>query len=157
LFILVTVHLNNLCFSSYNSLLEGDGMNHAFSLLIMLPFIGTLLGYLNHNWYPASVFGGDVLPYYSGMTLAVAAMLGHFPKSLFLLMLPQLINFIYSLPQLFKIVPIPRHRLPRVNPKTGFLRPSKVAPNDERNNMTLLCLAVKWCKFVNFNVNNKFY
>jgi UDP-N-acetylglucosamine--dolichyl-phosphate N-acetylglucosaminephosphotransferase len=112
-------------------------MNHAFSLLIMLPFIGTLLGYLNHNWYPASVFGGDVLPYYSGMTLAVAAMLGHFPKSLFLLMLPQLINFIYSLPQLFKIVPIPRHRLPRVNPKTGFLRPSKVAPNDERNNMTL--------------------
>ena len=41
----------------------------------MLPFITTLLGYLNHNWYPASVFGGDILPYYSGMTLAVAAML----------------------------------------------------------------------------------
>ena len=121
-------------------------MNHAFSLLIMLPFIGTLLGYLNHNWYPATVFGGDVLPYYSGMTLAVAAMLGHFPKSLFLLMLPQLINFIYSLPQLLKIVPIPRHRLPRVNQQTGFLEPSKVAPNDDRNNMTLLCLAVKWCK-----------
>ena len=72
-------------------------------------------------------------------------MLGHFPKSLFLLMVPQLLNFLYSLPQLFKIVPIPRHRLPRVNPETGFLRPSKVAKGDNRDNMTLLCLAVKWC------------
>jgi UDP-N-acetylglucosamine--dolichyl-phosphate N-acetylglucosaminephosphotransferase len=85
--------------------------------------------------YPAKVFGGDVMPYYSGMTLAVSAMLGHFPKSLFLLMLPQLLNFLYSLPQLFKCIPIPRHRLPRVNLKTGFLRPSKVAPDGKTKNI----------------------
>ena len=52
-------------------------------------------------------------------------------------MLPQLLNFIYSLPQLFKFVPIPRHRLPRIDLQTGFLRPSKVADNDERDNMTV--------------------
>ena len=84
------------------------------------PFIGTMLGYLNFNWFPARVFGGDVLPYYGGMTLAVAGILGHFSKSLFLLMIPQLLNFVYSLPQLIKIVPIPRHRLPRVD-KVSFL------------------------------------
>ncbi len=131
--------------SRTDSLLEGDGLNHLFSLLLMLPFVGTMLGYLRHNWFPARVFGGDVLPYYAGMTLAVSAILGHFSKSLLLLMLPQVVNFLYSLPQLCKIVPIPRHRLPRVDPATGYLRASKVAPGDSRSNMTLLCAAVTLC------------
>lgn len=114
------MNLLELAWRGPDALLDGDGMNHAFSLLLMLPFIGTMLGYLNFNWYPARVFGGDVLPYYGGMTLAVAGILGHFSKSLFLLMIPQLLNFAYSLPQLIKIVPIPRHRLPRVD-KVGFV------------------------------------
>lgn len=139
------MNLLELAWRGPEALLDGDGMNHAFSLLLMLPFIGTMLGYLNFNWFPARVFGGDVLPYYSGMTLAVAGILGHFSKSLFLLMIPQLLNFVYSLPQLFKIVPIPRHRLPRVDKKTGFMRASKVAPGDSRSNMTLLCAAVTLC------------
>ena len=109
------MNLLELAWRGPDALLDGDGMNHAFSLLLMLPFIGTMLGYLHFNWYPARVFGGDVLPYYGGMTLAVAGILGHFSKSLFLLMIPQLLNFVYSLPQLFKLVPIPRHRLPRVD------------------------------------------
>lgn len=33
----------------------------------------------------------------------------------------QVLNFAYSLPQLFKIVPCPRHRLPRFDPATGLL------------------------------------
>ena len=77
------------------------------------------------------------------MTLAVSAVLGHFSKSLLLLMLPQILNFVYSLPQLFKLVPIPRHRLPRVDPRTGRLRASRVAPGDPRANMTLLCAALR--------------
>ncbi|CAJ0593197.1 unnamed protein product [Cylicocyclus nassatus] len=28
-------------------------------------------------------------------------------------------NFLYSLPQLFKLVPCPRHRLPKFNPETN--------------------------------------
>lgn len=38
---------------------------------------------------------------------------GHFTKSLLLFFLPQLLNFLLSLPQLFGLVPCPRHRLPK--------------------------------------------
>ncbi len=47
------------------------------------------------------------------MTLAVVAILGHFSKTLILFFIPQTLNFLYSVPQLFKLVPCPRHRLPR--------------------------------------------
>jgi len=94
-------------------MLSGDGKNHLFSLMIMIPFIATSLGLLRYNFYPASVFVGDVYPYYAGMCFATASILGHFSKSLLLFMLPQLINFAYSLPQLLGMVPCPRHRLPR--------------------------------------------
>jgi len=76
------------------------------------------------------------------MTIAAAAILGHFSKSLLFLIMPQILNFLYSVPQLFHLVPIPRHRLPKVNLKTGFREASKVAPNDTRSNMTLICLAL---------------
>lgn len=49
---------------------------------------------------------------------------------------PQIFNFVYSLPQLFRIVPCPRHRLPVVDPKTGLLRP-KDAPDWNLVNLTL--------------------
>mmetsp|Transcript_16062 Transcript_16062/g.18176 ORF Transcript_16062/g.18176 Transcript_16062/m.18176 type:complete len:440 (+) Transcript_16062:158-1477(+) len=128
---------------SQDDILSGDGKNHLFSLMLMLPFISTSFALLKFNFYPAKVFVGDVYPYYAGMTLAVSAILGHFAKSLLLLMIPQLLNFLYSLPQLFHLVPIPRHRLPRVNLKTGYLETSKVAPNDSRSNMTLLNVALR--------------
>uniref|UniRef100_A0A7S3LLJ7 UDP-N-acetylglucosamine--dolichyl-phosphate N-acetylglucosaminephosphotransferase n=4 Tax=Aplanochytrium stocchinoi TaxID=215587 RepID=A0A7S3LLJ7_9STRA len=128
---------------SQEDILSGDGRNHLFSLMLMLPFISTSLALLKFNFYPAKVFVGDVYPYYAGMTLATSAILGHFAKSLFLLMVPQLLNFVYSLPQLFHFVPIPRHRLPKINLKTGFVEASKVAPNDDRANMTLLCAALR--------------
>lgn len=56
---------------------------------------------------------GDTFTYFSGMTLAVAGILGHFSETLLLFFIPQIINFVYSVPQLFKWVPCPRHRLPR--------------------------------------------
>jgi UDP-N-acetylglucosamine--dolichyl-phosphate N-acetylglucosaminephosphotransferase len=66
---------------------------------------------------------------------------GHFSKTLLLFFVPQvrggaacalrvsdpsghvaqIINFLYSIPQLIGIVPCPRHRLPKYNPKTGKL------------------------------------
>jgi len=63
--------------------------------------------------YPSSVFVGDSYTYFAGMTLAVAGIQGHFSKTLMLFFLPELINFALSLPQLFKLVPCPRHRVPK--------------------------------------------
>ncbi|KRY21617.1 putative endochitinase [Trichinella patagoniensis] len=67
-----------------------------------------------YHMYPASVFVGDTFCYFSGMLFAVVGILGHFSKTLMLLFLPQIFNFIFSLPQLFRIIPCPRHRLPNV-------------------------------------------
>lgn len=130
--------------------------HHLFSAMIMLSFIGVTLALLKHNWYPASVFVGDTFCYFAGMTFAVVGILGHFSKTLLLFFIPQVLNFLYSTPQLFKIVPCPRHRLPRFNPKTGLMEPStfeckssqfrylKKKPDDtEVANMTIINLTLQ--------------
>ena len=86
--------------------------NNLFSLYLMLPFLGTSLALLRHNWYPSKVFVGDTYCYFAGMTFAVAGILGHNTKTMLLFFLPQLLNFVYSVPQLFRIIPCPRHRMP---------------------------------------------
>lgn len=93
--------------------LSGAGKNHLFSLMVMLPFVTTSFALLQRNFYPAQVFVGDIYPYYAGMALATTAILGHYAKSFILLMIPQVVNYLYSCPQLFGLVPNPRHRLPR--------------------------------------------
>ncbi|XP_051748575.1 UDP-N-acetylglucosamine--dolichyl-phosphate N-acetylglucosaminephosphotransferase isoform X1 [Ctenopharyngodon idella] len=102
--------------------LNGDYRDdHVFSLYFMIPFFFTTLALFYHNWYPSSVFVGDTFCYFAGMTFAVVGILGHFSKTMLLFFIPQVINFIYSLPQLFHIIPCPRHRLPRLQPDTGKL------------------------------------
>jgi UDP-N-acetylglucosamine--dolichyl-phosphate N-acetylglucosaminephosphotransferase len=98
--------------------------NHLFSAMIMLSFVGVTLALVKHNWYPASVFVGDTFCYFAGMTFAVVGILGHFSKTLLLFFIPQVMNFVWSVPQLFKFVPCPRHRLPRFNAETGLMEPS---------------------------------
>jgi len=98
--------------------------NHLFSAMIMISFVAVTLGLLKHNWYPANVFVGDTFCYFAGMTFAVVGILGHFSKTLLLFFIPQIMNFLWSVPQLFKIVPCPRHRLPGFNPSTGLMEPS---------------------------------
>jgi len=95
--------------------------NHLFSAMVMLSFVGVTIALLKHNWYPASVFVGDTFCYFAGMTFAVVGILGHFSKTLLLFFIPQILNFLWSTPQLFKFVPCPRHRLPRYNPDTGLM------------------------------------
>ena len=92
--------------------------NHMFSLTIMLPFLFCTLALLRHNQFPSVVFVGDTFCYCAGMTFAVVGILGHFSKTLMLFFIPQLINFVLSIPQLIGIVHCPRHRLPRFNHKT---------------------------------------
>jgi len=67
-------------------------------LIIILPYIFTALALYKHNHYPSKVFVGDVFCYWSGMVFAVSGILGHFSKTLMLFCIPQLINFIYSIP-----------------------------------------------------------
>lgn len=98
--------------------------SHLFSIYLLLPFIGVSLALLKHNWFPAKVFVGDTYCYFAGMVFAVVGILGHFSKTLLLLFIPQIFNFIYSAPQLFALVPCPRHRMPRFNARTGLLEPS---------------------------------
>ena len=130
--------------------------NQLFAALLIMPFIGTSLALLRFNWFPASVFVGDTFCYFSGMTFAVVAIHGHFSKTILLLFLPQVFNFIYSIPQLFKMIPCPRHRLPAVDPETHLLKCSifackkeeykwfKIRPNDETcPNYTLICLVLR--------------
>lgn len=54
------------------------------------------------------------------MLFSVAAIQGHFSITLLLFMTPQVFNFVYSTPQLFHLIPCPRHRMPKLN-KNGLI------------------------------------
>ncbi|EDV32068.1 uncharacterized protein Dana_GF14223 [Drosophila ananassae] len=95
--------------------------SHIFSIYLMLPFAATTLALWKFNKYPSQVFVGDTYCYFAGMTFAVVGILGHFSKTLLLFFLPQVLNFLYSTPQLFHFVPCPRHRLPKYDSKTDLL------------------------------------
>lgn len=88
------------------------------SLYFLIPFTVCTAVLFKFNKYPAKVFVGDTFCYWAGMTLAVVSILGHFSKTLMLFLIPQIFNFLYSIPQLFHFVPCPRHRLPKFDPKT---------------------------------------
>ncbi|CAB5345716.1 unnamed protein product [Rhizophagus irregularis] len=99
---------------------------HLFSLYFILPFIGVSFGLIIYNWYPSEVFVGDTYCYFAGMTFAVVGILSHFSKTVLLFFIPQIFNFIYSCPQLFRLIDCPRHRLPRFNPSENKLEYSRV-------------------------------
>jgi UDP-N-acetylglucosamine--dolichyl-phosphate N-acetylglucosaminephosphotransferase len=119
---------------------------HLFSLYFMLPLVGVCLGFLFHNWcvgfpavpshhrptltlihrtnrYPSRAFPGDTLCYVTGMAFAVVGIQAHFSKTLLLFFLPQIFNFILSCPQLFGLMPCPRHRVPRYEPTRTLRNP----------------------------------
>lgn len=139
-----------------------SAQNHLFSLLLILPFIGATLGLLRYNWFPSQVFVGDTFTYFAGMTFAVVGILGHFSKTLLLFFAPQIINFLYSLPQLIGIVPCPRHRLPVLNEATGKMEGVRshlnlvnlwlnvFGPKDERQLCTELLFFQGFCCIVGF-------
>lgn len=105
--------------------INGEFRNaHVFSLYFMLPFVGVSSALFYYNRYPAKVFVGDTFCYFAGMTFAVVAILGHFSKTMLLFFMPQVFNFLFSVPQLFRFIPCPRHRLPRYNMETEKLEQS---------------------------------
>ena len=100
--------------------------NHLFSMYFLIPYVATSCALHYHNWYPANVFVGETFCYFSGMTFAVVAILGHFSKTMMLFFIPQTLNFLYSIPQIFRFIPCPRYRLPKYNEETDRLEISTV-------------------------------
>jgi len=98
---------------------------HTFSLFFLIPFVAVSIPLLWYNWYPAEVFVGDSFCYFAGMTFAVVGILGHFSKTLLLFFIPQIFNFLYSCPQIFKLIECPRHRLPSYDENNNILYASR--------------------------------
>jgi len=115
--------------------------SHLLTLYVLLPFVAVSVAVYIHNRYPARVFVGDTYCYVAGMTFACVAITAHFSKTLLLLLIPQIVNFIYSVPQLFHLVPCPRHRLPKFNARTGLREPSVTEWPPERPPSKLLTTA----------------
>eukprot|EP01059_Diplonema_ambulator_P000797 TRINITY_DN10642_c0_g1_i1.p1 TRINITY_DN10642_c0_g1~~TRINITY_DN10642_c0_g1_i1.p1 ORF type:complete len:397 (+),score=71.18 TRINITY_DN10642_c0_g1_i1:55-1245(+) len=115
-----------------HNIIQLQGSNwrpNLISFVLCLPYITCCLALWKFNKYPSKVFVGDSFTYFSGICLSVMAITGHFTKTLMLFFIPQLINFAISLPQLFGIIPCPRHRVPKWNPATDKLSPSYATPN----------------------------
>ncbi|KAL5280921.1 DPAGT1 family protein [Megaselia abdita] len=100
---------------------NSEATQHAFSIYFIMPFLAASLALWKFNKYPSRVFVGDTFCYFAGMTFAVVGIIGHFSKTLLLFFIPQIFNFLYSVPQLFRFVPCPRHRLPKYDPETDLL------------------------------------
>lgn len=124
-------------------------MEHLFSLYFMIPFIACTLPILIRNWYPAEIFVGDTLCYFAGMTFAVVGIIGHFSKTMLLFFIPQIVNFLLSVPQLFHFIPCPRHRLPTLDPKLNKLNPSE-AVFKKRDLKTLGWLMLRFFSLTKF-------
>ncbi|KAK7690330.1 hypothetical protein QCA50_006987 [Cerrena zonata] len=115
---------------------------HLFSLYFMLPLVGVCAGFLYHNWYPARAFPGDTLCYVTGMAFSVVGIQAHFSKTLLLFFIPQIFNFLLSCPQLFGLVPCPRHRVPRFDRETGLLYPSRAGVTESKKPLSKLALLI---------------
>ena len=74
---------------------------------------------LFYNWYPANVFVGDSWCYLSGMFFVAVAR--HETEQLALIMWPQILNTILSIPELTGLRDCPRHRMPKYDPESDTL------------------------------------
>lgn len=99
---------------------------HLYSFYMLLPLFAVTLALHMWNRYPSRVFVGDCFCYFAGMSFASVGILGRMSKTVLLFFIPQIINFVYSCPQLFKLVPCPRHRMPRYDSERDVLLPSMV-------------------------------
>ncbi|CAG9309933.1 DPAGT1 [Blepharisma stoltei] len=161
-FIEITLHINDQIYTQ-----------HLLSASLLIPFIFNTLALLKYNKYPSKVFVGDTFCYFAGMTLAMAGILGHYSKTLLLFFIPQILNFIFSIPQLIGIVPCPRHRLPKYDPRTDTLEcvPTHftlinfvlwvTGPQHEKNLSTaLICFQIMCCAlgfYIRYEISQIFY
>jgi len=82
--------LSTLGYISYNT-----GQAHA--ALIAFCFVAALLAFLFFNWYPAKVFGGNILTYSIGTVIAIVAILGNNERAALILFIPYFIEFLLKM------------------------------------------------------------
>ncbi|CBF70631.1 hypothetical protein AN5888.2 [Aspergillus nidulans FGSC A4] len=104
------------CPNSINMLAGINGVEVAQSLVIaVLLMINDALYLITPSRHPATdshLFSLYFLLPFVGVSLALLCH-NWYPSKIF--------NFVYSVPQLFHIIPCPRHRLPKFNAKTGLV------------------------------------
>ncbi|KAI5189235.1 UDP-N-acetylglucosamine--dolichyl-phosphate N-acetylglucosaminephosphotransferase [Nematocida minor] len=93
--------------------------DNALSILLCLSLFSSTLGLFIWNRFPSRCFVGDTFCYFSGCSFLCIGLLGGFLKTIFLFCTPQFINFLISMPQLIKILPCPRHRMPGIIELSG--------------------------------------
>jgi len=98
---------------------------HVLCIILLMPFLAVSYALWKFNRYPSRVFVGDSYTYFAGIVLAVAGVSGVYSKTLMLFFMPQLINFILSIPQLLHVIPCPRHRVPTWIADRDVLRNSR--------------------------------
>ena len=103
---------------------EAYRINQIQSLVLMLPFLGVSFALLYENWFPSRLFVGDTFAYFAGSLFIAVSVVGHFSKMAVLFLIPQALNFVYSIPQLFRWLPIPRHRMPDYDPTRDVVQAS---------------------------------
>ena len=79
-----------LSFLSYVAYLTGN----AWLGIVGLSMVACLLAFLIFNWYPARLFGGDVLTYSIGSLIVAMAIIGNFEKIAFIVFIPYIIEMI---------------------------------------------------------------
>ena len=109
--IAIAMIINNILEIISSDKISGD--SNLFSNSLLIPLVGCCFALIKYNCYPSRVFIGDTFCYFAGMTLAVASIHGHTPKILLFFLIPQIINFILSFPQVIGIISCPRHRMPK--------------------------------------------
>lgn len=146
---------------------------YANSLVILFFFLACSFPLFYYNIFPSSCFIGDTFCYFAGITLASAAIVGHFEYTMLLFCIPQILNFLLSIPQLFGIIPCPRHRLPTYNAKTKKLTSKKeqlnvlnqglrlIGPTGEQDLCTICLLFQVVCSgfglYARFSLYPKFF
>jgi UDP-N-acetylglucosamine--dolichyl-phosphate N-acetylglucosaminephosphotransferase len=99
-----------------------DKKTNMFSIMILAPYCACCLSLFIFNKVERKTFVGDTFCYFSGCVIAAAGIQGKFPIKLLFFFVPQLVNFLLSLPQLFGFVFCPRHRLPIFDKNTQKLK-----------------------------------
>ncbi len=89
-------------------------------LVLFIPMLGAVLGFLPKNWYPASVFPGDVGTLMIGAVLATGVIIGNLESAGALILALYVLDFLIKLP----------NKLPKtfVDLKYGKLMPQKGKP-----------------------------
>ena len=134
--------------------------NHLFTIGVIVPFIGGSLALFQFNKYPAKVFVGDSYTYTSGMVCAICGILSHTSKTLILFFIPQILNFLVSLPQLIRFIPCPKHRLPRYDEKTNLMsfghvnRDKSLAVEDKKHSILEFIAQIKSVNACHLNLVN---